>query len=180
MNPAKLEKVTKRSVLLAGAGGLGYGGYKLVKKIVNHEKKKGQNLEEIKELLKRQSERKFSEKEDKKLTVSDGLDITHGALTTGAVGSIALGGGQRLGSKLKGLKHKANVSKESITGLLKNGKIKDARKIIQEGLKAQDTKLLNKSRRSIKRGGKLALSAAGVGLASNMAEKLEKKGKNKK
>ena len=30
--------------------------------------------------------KRFSEKEDKKLTVSDGLDITHGALTTGAVG----------------------------------------------------------------------------------------------
>lgn len=181
MKPATVEKVAKRSVLLAGAGGLGYGGYKLVKKIVNHEKKKKQDLAELKELLKKQeSERKFSKKEDEKLTVSDGLGITHGALTTGAVGSIALGGGQRLGSRVKGLKHKVNVSKESIAGLLKKGKIKDAGKFIQEGLKAQDIKLLNKSHKSIKRGGKLALTAAGLGLASNLAEKLEKKDKRKK
>lgn len=100
------------------------------------------------------------------------MNIAHGALTTGAVGSIALGGGQRLGSRVKGLKHKANVSKESIAGLLKKGKVKDAGKFIQEGLKAQDIKLLNKSHKSIRRGGKLALGAAGVGLASNMAENL--------
>lgn len=124
--------------------------------------------------------KRFSKKEDEKLTVSDGLNIVDGALTTGAVGSIALGGGQRLGSRVKGLKHKVNVSKESIAGLLKKGKIKDAGKFIQEGLSSQDIKLLNKSHKSIRRGGKLALGAAGVGLASNMAEKLEKKNKSKK
>lgn len=45
--------------------------------------------------------KRFSEKEDKKLTVSDGLNITHGALTTGAVGSIALGGGQSLTTRVE-------------------------------------------------------------------------------
>lgn len=181
MNPAKLEKITKRSILLTGAGGLGYGGYKLVKKIVNHEKKKGQNLEEIKELLKRQeSERKFSEKEEKKHIVSDGLGLTSGALTAGAVGSLAFGEGQRIGSRLGSLKHKLDVNNESISGLIKKNKIKDAGKFIQEGLKGQDTKLLNKSRRSIKRGGKLALGAVGVGVASKLAKKLEKRDKSEK
>mgnify|MGYP000849238486 CR=1 FL=1 len=126
--------------------------------------------------------KRFSAKEEgkKKHIVSNGLGLTSGALATGAVGSLAFGEGQRIGSRLKGLKHKMNVNNETVAGLVKKNKIKDAGKFIQEGLKAQDTKLLNKSSKSIKRGGKLALGAVGIGVASKLAKKLEKRDKSEK